>query len=414
MRGLVVISNRHIRNSCYVFVERGEIPLLAGRYMIDEHGLGHFTYGKSYLENPLAFPLDPINLPFTDPPQIFHPINGKESFGVLSDSTPDNWGRKLIASIHRSSPQNEVEWLLASRGNGVGCIVANAAQSAPQRKKPLHSLSDIEAFFAMADSFEAGKTIPEELVHLAEFGSSMGGLRPKLTITHEGKEWIAKINRIDDKFDVSTVEYATMQMAKKTGIIIPNMQLRKISGRTILLVERFDRNVPSKKLHYISAHSLINAHRINVKDTAKNYSYMGIADIAKRITADPQGEQVQLYRRMVFNTLTGNTDDHMKNHGFLMTDYKKKLYGLSPAFDILPHLDAPQHLQSIGVGEYGREASIENLLSAYGRFGVSEKQAREILQEVQEVVKDWQIYYEKIGVVERDIAILKGCFSIVM
>ena len=414
MGSSTVISNRHIIQSCYVFVDHGETPLLAGRYRIDEQGLGHFTYGKSYLENPLAFSLDPINLPFTDPPQIFHPVNGKGSFGVLSDSTPDSWGRKLITSIHRSAPQNEVEWLLASRGNGVGCIVANASQSAPQRQKQLHGLSDIEAFFGMVDRFDAGKIIPEELIHLAEFGSSMGGLRPKLTISHEGREWIAKINRIDDAFDVSTVEYATMHMAKHAGIAIPNMQLRTIHGRTMVLVERFDRPVPGRKLHYISAHSLINAHKINVKDTAKQYSYMGISDIARRIAADPEKEQVQLYKRMVFNTLTGNTDDHMKNHGFLMTDDKRKRYSLSPAFDILPHLDAPQRLQSIGVGLYGREASIENLLSAHGRFGISEKHARQIIQEIQDIVKDWRIYYQNMGVGERDMAILNGCFSLVV
>src|SRR5690606_10279047 len=123
------------------------------------------------------------------------------------------------------------------------------------------------------------------------------------TILHEGKEWIAKINRIDDKFDVSRVEYATMQMAQEVGIVIPNMQLREMNCRTILLIERFDRNIPSRKLHYISAHSLINAAKVNEKDAAKNYSYMGIADIAKRITQDPVEAQMQLYKRMVFNTL---------------------------------------------------------------------------------------------------------------
>ncbi len=403
-------SNRKIITSCYIFVDIGEAPLLAGRYMIDGQGLGHFTYGQSYVENPAAFPLDPINLPFTDPLQIFHPLNGKGVFGVLSDSTPDNWGRRLISSIHRSSPQNEVEWVLASRGNGVGCIVANAAKSSPQPKKALHSFPEIEEFFILADRFEAGKEIPEEMLHLIEFGSSMGGLRPKLTITHEGKEWIAKINRVDDKFDISRVEYATMQMAKKAGIIIPDMQLKEINGRPILLVERFDRNVPSRKLHYISAHSLINAYKISEKDASRNYSYMGIADIAKRITENPIEEQVQLYRRMVFNVLTGNSDDHMKNHGFLMTDYTKKLYSLSPAFDVLPHLDASQRLQSIGIGENGREASIENLLSSIGRFQLTQKQAGIILQEVQGVVKDWQIYYKKASVPARDINILKKCF----
>lgn len=407
---MTVTSKPKITTSCYIFVDHTGVPILAGRYMIDEQGLGHFTYGQSYVKNPTAYPLDPINLPFTEPLRIFHPLNGKGAFGVLSDSTPDNWGRRLISSIHSNPPRNEVEWVLESGGNGVGCIVANAKKSLPQLRKALHSFPEMEEFFILADRFEAGKEIPEEMLHLIEFGSSMGGLRPKLTITHEGNEWIAKINRIDDKFDISRVEYATMQMAQDAGINIPNMQLQEINGRPILLVERFDRNVTNKKLHYISAHSLINAYKISEKDASLNYSYMGIADIAKRIAENPLAAQEQLYRRMVFNVLVGNSDDHMKNHGFLMTNYTKKLYSLSPAFDVLPHLDAPQRLQSIGIGSSGREASIENLLSSAGRFQLTKNQAVIILQEIQEIVINWQKYYKKAGVSLSDINILKRCF----
>lgn len=408
MRDLTVNFKKQIITSCYIFVDLGESPLLAGRYMIDANGRGHFTYGKTYVENPKAFPLDPINLPFTQPLKIFHPLNGKGVFRVLSDSTPDNWGRRVMSAVLFNPPKNEVEWLLATCGNGAGCIVANDTHHPPKFREKLNSYTEIENFFVAVDEFVSGY-IPTGELNLG-FGSTMGGLRPKLTIAHEGKEWIAKIKRKDDKFNMPAVEYATMKMAQKAGIIIPNIQLHEVNRRSVLLIERFDRNVPSRKLHYISAHSLINAHRINERDTAKNYSYMGIADIAKRITANPIEEQKQLYRRMVFNTLIGNTGDHMKNHGFLMTDYTKKLYSLSPAFDMLPHLDAEPRQQSIGIGEFRREASIKNLLSSVGRFGLRQNQATIILEEVQDIVKDWKIHYQEAGAVMRDRCIVENCF----
>lgn len=141
-----------------------------------------------------------------------------------------------------------------------------------------------------------------------------------------------------------------------------------------------------------------------------SFSYAGIAEVIRRIGRDPRGDAQQLFRRMVFNIMVGNVDDHLRNHALLMAGGGR--YRLSPAFDILPHLDAPMSPQSIGVGALGRASTIVNALSQCGRFMLDDDEARDIVNAVKAVVTAWRQVFAESGVSARDIHTLQNCFDV--
>jgi serine/threonine-protein kinase HipA len=268
-----VTSKSNPVQECYIFVDQGESPILAARYRIDADGLGSLIYGDSYADRSDSFAFDPINLPWSNPLRVMHPVDGKASYGVLSDATPDNWGRKLMQSLHSRPPLNDIEWLLSNQREGVGCLFASLSRTAVKADREVIPFSDLSEFISLAGEYEAvGKkrTLPTALLKLLDFGTSMGGARPKTLVMHEGKEWIAKINRKDDLFDNARIEYVSLLMAREAGIHA--CKFHSIGHHSAILVERFDRNCPERKKHYISAHSLLNIPKVNPTDLSRNYS----------------------------------------------------------------------------------------------------------------------------------------------
>jgi serine/threonine-protein kinase HipA len=273
---------------------------------------------------------------------------------------------------------------------------------------PLHEappFASLERLLLAADQIDQGDYQPsEELVKMLEYGSSMGGARPKVTVSYQGAEWIAKLCRRDDIFDQPKAEYATLSMAEAVGIAVPQHELIEVAGRSVLLVKRFDRHEAGRS-HYLSAHASINAHRVRVGDNDGPMSYLRIADVLKKISQDAVADLRDLYRRMAFNVLVGNTDDHLRNHGSLMTDSGS--YRLSPAFDLLPH-PGDLGLQALIIGDQGRLSSLDNLLSACERFGVQNDEARQIIREIGRVTDQSEAFFTKVGMNAQDTVLLSS------
>jgi serine/threonine-protein kinase HipA len=401
---------------CYVYEANSTPnPILVGKYWLEE-GVSAFVYGKNWLARPDAFALDPLHLPLEE--KIFHPKKTNGPINVLADAGVDNWGRRLITATHKRVPHNFVEWLLASGGRGVGCLMFSASRT--QLKTPtLPILIDV-----LTQYLEVAQTVldhPEnkiskEWVKLLEHGTSMGGARPKTLVIHQGEEYIAKFNRRDDGVrNLARVEKLTMDLAIQCGICVATTSLiHNGEEEDILLVKRFDWVEDSlSRLHYISGHSLLNFAHVSKEDYSGDYSYMGLAKVIQKISAAPKEDAEELFRRMVFNGFVGNSDDHLKNHGMLMVDRKKSRYRLSPAFDILPHYLGNPQLLAIGCGTKGQQASVENFLSCCERFYLSKDKAFNIIQEIKERVSGYEKFYEENGVSKQDIKILKPCFSLV-
>lgn len=400
-------------SSLYVFVDNDvdKPPTVVGRYELNEVGAGRFYYGKSWLAHPQGFPLDPINLPLQE--RVFESTMSHGEFGVLWDASPDQWGRRLLAATHRQIPKNAVEWLLATSGGGAGCLLFSGARSMSKPRRSPYHLNEIYSFVDIYEHLDkvTPAAVPQDILRLLDYGASMGGAKPKTLIQHQEHEWIAKLNRQGGgDIDTVRVEFASNAIARRCGIDTPDVQLHEMGAHSMILVKRFDRTIHGRRHHYISAHSLFNRGKISELDYQERYSYMALADIVRRISATPERDCEQLFRRMVFNVIIGNTDDHARNHGFLLTDPGRASFELAPAFDISPQ---PHNagLQALGIGKEGRLSTLENAMSAHPRFLLSQHQAKAVVQDIQDACASSSLeLFREAGLSRQNIKILLNTF----
>jgi serine/threonine-protein kinase HipA len=406
--------------SCVVFscMDPGN-PVPVGRFALDGEGQGRFGYGLRYLQRDDAFELDPLHLPLV-PAEIAVPRRSDDTFGVFSDAGPNTWGAQLALRLMREEgrppPENAIDWFLHAGYYGSGCLgFSPDPQQAPRLgPAPASSRALRENMLHVLDAYIANPDarLDAATATLLFPGSSLGGIRPKTVVMHEGKEHIAKFSRPDDRFDVPAVEYATLRLAVGAGIDLPEFELLRVGNRSVLLVERFDRTEAGGRIHYISANSLLDPGPLSAdkREYKAAYSYAGIAEALRQVGQDPRRDARELFRRMVFNIMVGNVDDHLRNHALLMAAPGR--YRLSPAFDILPHIEAPSWPQSIGVGAFGAASTVANAMSQCGRFLLAEDEAWDIVVQVRDAVSGWRRVFAESGVSQQDSYTLTHCFRV--
>lgn len=388
-------------SKAYVFMRLNGVDTPIG--VIEQKG-GQFIfgYGKSWQANPEAFSIDPLNLPLST--EIYR---SEKLWPCFDDATPEKWGRRVIQAVHRTPPRNEIEWLLISRGAGVGALRFSGALNKVLDDIAPPRFEDLVDLIGMADSIAKGEvdpdTIDPRLAKTIQYGSSMGGARPKVTVSDGANAYIAKLTRHDDLFDQVRAEAAFLQMAKAAGLRVEEFQLHEVEDKTVLAVKRFDRSNRGS-VHYLSAYALVNPQRVRISDPESVISYRNLAHIVRKVSASPADDLRELFGRMCFNVLIGNTDDHLRNHGFLHAHGEQ--YRLSPVFDVLPHPEQTAE-HALQVGKHGRVSSIENLLSGVSDYGLSLRQAKDILRHQAAVVADHQRFFDEIGLKTQDQAILR-------
>jgi serine/threonine-protein kinase HipA len=240
---------------------------------------------------------------------------------------------------------------------------------------------------------EAGEPVEEALRRLVAPGATMGGARPKALMNINGEPWIVKFDAAGAPTDGPLVEHATMTLAAKAGIdVCKTMPVRLADGHAVA-VRRFDRN-GALRVHALSA-------QVALRAAGQEYGYPELALLLRRRgEADhfaQQGEQ--LFRRMVFNILIDNTDDHEKNHALIVNAAQR--YRLSPAFDVLPAGQALGY-QQMRVGRDGADATLENALSEHRSFALTSAKAQTVAGEVARVVAGWRVHFKDKGVSLRD------------
>ncbi|WP_414829965.1 type II toxin-antitoxin system HipA family toxin [Alteromonas sp. H39] len=391
-------------SEAYVFVDGLEdIPIICGFVKINpERNTGQFVYGKSYLIRDDAFALDPINLPLAT--TTYNTNFNHGLFGVLSDAGADSWGERIILSLHKTKPQNALEFLLAGSGMGVGCLVFSLSQKASKHKVNKNTLGDIPMLLKAKDDILADKKIPDEAKKAFEFGSSMGGARPKTLINDNNKHYLAKFNRPDDRINVVKVEHAAMQMLSELPCRVAKTKTIETPNGDVFLSERFDISNNTPTHHFLSANAIFHTAKVNSSVLKTGYTYGFLAEYIRKHGAEP-ADAHDLYYRMVFNAFMGNTDDHSRNHALLYS-LEDKHWRLSPAYDVLPINNAMLH--GIGLGEEARHATITNLLSQSDRFGIKHFKARKIISQVEELTAEWHHYFKQHGVGEGDLERLNG------
>ncbi|MEX1213548.1 type II toxin-antitoxin system HipA family toxin [Saccharospirillum sp.] len=391
----------------YVFAVNADNEQQWAGTLATADGMGTFHYTQYWLEHPSAYPLDPVNLPLE--PRTFRVQNPKGVFGVFTDAGPDDWGTRLMLMHQASAPRNEVERLLRTSGGGVGVLEFSLSRSRPRQPAKPAPMAWLEQLADVTDRVQRREVLTQEQWALIEPGSSMGGARPKTVVTDGTAQWLVKLSRDSDLVDIPRLEYATLALLKDAGWPVPEVQLKALgAGRSALLVRRFDRD-PAQPVHFISANSLFNLARLRpIRDSLKNpYSYVNLAGILRRQAANPKQAGQDLYRRMVFNLLIGNTDDHARNHGMTL-DIKSGTWSLAPVYDVLPTVGSPGGKQAMGVGRNGADSTLENALSYCTLFGLTESEAQAVIKNTQHLAQQLSDYLTKASLTEADKAIVVG------
>jgi len=399
----------------YVFIylpgETTAVPAGLFTYYPDDR-IGRFAYGRRYLERPNALPVDPVALPLGEVPKDVVANGGL--YGAFRDASPDYWGRLVLSAELKVAPEalSEMDYLLRANASRVGNLDFRASleQGEPPMRPP--AFQALDELLEAASLLESGARVSPDLLRLLAQGTSVGGARPKCTVELEDALWIAKFPARGDTVNFPRLEYATLALAQTCGITVPATRLVQAGSKDVLLVRRFDRERAAAgylRFGFLSALSLMEWDEWD----RPAWSYPALAD-RMRATILAQPEQLhELFRRMVFNVLCRNIDDHPRNHGFL---WGKKGLALSPAFDIVPSPTLPgvgtEFSLSMALGERGREASLANALSMSPRFGLAKAEAERIVSEMRACAANWEEHYRGHVLSDEDIEAVRGSFSV--
>jgi serine/threonine-protein kinase HipA len=357
-----------------------------------------------------------VQLPLPDPgPDVtFRTEEGFENFNGIRDAAPDGWGRYLMYKAMGDRTPDETDVLLASGDHRVGALAFGPTPERPQRITPWgegdapgehFSLAELAEAVASAQEVEA---LDENLRRLLTASSSLGGARPKAATEVGRQPWIAKFPATDDTFPACRIELATMRLAAECGLDVPNLGFEQALGRDIYLIERFDRTPSNRGMlrrPFASGLTLLGAHERDVG----RHSYADLAGALRQLGAEPRRDLTELYRRMVFNILVTNDDDHLRNHGFL---FEAAGWRLSPLYDVVPKPQVGRERTLVlGIGPLGRAATLENAKAGAADFHLTPEEAdAHIGALAQQVRSRWQDVFADAGVNAADRRRFATCF----
>lgn len=379
----------------------------------------NFSYDKDWISSTEQLLLDP-DISWFGGTQ--YPVD-KENFGVFMDSMPDSWGRTLMkrkaifkSKVTGSPVRNlyETDFLLGVHDQcRMGALRFKLQPDGPfldndpvSPAPPWTTISELQYAAELTelniDSLEAIKWLK---VLLAP-GSSLGGARPKANITDEhGHLWIAKFPSKNDRWDYAAWEYLVYRLAVLAGIEMAESKLEHVSGNFhTFFTKRFDREL-SERIHFASAITMTGKNETIVRDQTP--SYLDIAEFIQFSGCQVEQDLKQLWRRIVFNVLISNTDDHLRNHGFILT---VKGWRLSPAFDVNPSVDKQGH--AINIDLENNSPDLELVKSVGIFFRINKREMDEIIREVKLVVSKWQLIASEIGISRMEQKQMEAAFRI--
>jgi serine/threonine-protein kinase HipA len=404
---------------CYVYITLpGETEsVTAGRFELtkDRRGnaLGRFVYGKSYLARPNAVAIDPIELKLSGDTYETSRLNGL--FGAIRDAGPDYWGRRVIEK-HVGVPKlGELDYLLNSADDRAGALGFGLNQQPPAPRRKFNKTLELAKLQEIARALMREEDVKTEeaaqVQDLMLLGTSMGGARPKAVVEDNDGLWVAKFNRPDDRWNNTRVEHAMLELARSCGISVAASRVETIGGRDVLLVKRFDRHKTGMgytKSRMISGLTLLRAgEAVAARD---RWSYVLMSEELRRVVKEPKKDAPELFRRMAFNALISNIDDHPRNHALLA---KEREWQLSPAYDLTPMPQVAQDRRDLAmeIGDQGRFANVKNVLSQHTRFLLENDEAKAIVATITDKVRaTWYDVVRGQGVTEKDAETIKSAF----
>jgi serine/threonine-protein kinase HipA len=403
---------------CFVYITLpGKVSAItAGKFVLGQTGsgapLGRFVYGQSYLQNREAVAIDPIELKLSN--TAYRTVHLKGVFGALRDAGPDYWGRRIIEKHAGKAVLGEMDYLLDSPDDRAGALGfgLNHVPPAPQRK--FNQTLDLAKLQGLADALIKDE-IPSDpaapqVQELMLLGTSMGGARPKAVVQDNDGLWMAKFNRPDDRWNFARVEYAMLRLARQCGINVSENRIETVGGQDVLLVKRFDREKNAEgytRARMISALTVLRSDETN--DARERWSYVILVEELRRIVAEPEKDARELFRRICFNALISNLDDHPRNHAFLARNVD---WALSPAYDLIPSpvVSLDRRDLALVCGDQGRFANAKNILSQHARFLLHKEEAENIIADTRAGVGQWYDTVRACGVSANDAESIRGAF----
>ena len=423
-----------------VFAHLGQEWKPCGQLQMTEQGVqvqaSSFAYGLNYARRADALEVDPVSLSLRSVADVLGkrllPVNQLPLFGGIRDAAPDSWGRRVIEAKLKVPANSlpESQYLLHAGRDRVGALDIRATiEDGPSHGPDVSH--DLAHLLEAADRIEEGQPVPAHLEAIFMDGTALGGARPKASVRDEGGLlWLAKFSSRKDSFDVPGVECAALRLAAEAGLHVPALEMRTLGDRKVMLIRRFDRywlaptavlgeadnpflSQPGDgrvelRLGFVSGLTMLACDETESRTKA----YTDLAQ-AVRDRCHPsviRADNAELFKRMVYNILVSNDDDHLRNHGFLW-DPRLPGWRLSPLYDVLPRAShADERFLHLGVGPRGRLATLDNALATHAMFTLSKASAVQLIADVWKTVREWKIYFERFDVSAEEIAKVAPAF----
>jgi serine/threonine-protein kinase HipA len=402
----------------FVYVDLAGATHLVGRLWArvrkDKEG-ATFEYADAWQENPNRFSLEPA---LKLGPGPFHTTADTPMFGAIGDSAPDKWGRALMRRMERRRAEregqaprtlHEMDYLpLVDDEARAGALRFAETESGPflaqEEAKRIPTLVALPKLLAAAEHVIDETDTDEDLQLLFAPGSSLGGARPKASVREkDGQLAIAKFPRKDDEISTVVWEAVALALAHKAGIPVPDARVEAVGKKPVLLVRRFDRD-GKWRIPFLSATSMLGAQ------DRETHSYLEIADALRQSGAAPKADIAALWRRVVFNVLISNTDDHLRNHGFLYEG--RDGWRLSPAYDLNPvPTDIKPRILTTAINEDDGTASLALAMDVAKYFELDTAKAREIAKQVGKGVSKWRVEAAHHGIAKTEIDRMASAFE---
>ncbi|MBH1964267.1 MAG: HipA domain-containing protein [Comamonadaceae bacterium] len=334
----------------------------------------------------------------------FFPHEKETAAGAVDDARPDRWGERVIRALDKPPRLAVLDFLFFAGDQRFGAlgVSVSASKYLARDTGPLPQLGEATEVESLVHQILAGEPVEEAKRRLITPGTTLGGARPKALIELHGHPWVLKFNEPGEPIDTPLVEHATMTLTTQAGIRAARTLPVKMRQGHAVAVQRFDREAGGLRRHAISVN-------VALKAAGEPLGYPELSQWLRRRGITAGGlhliQMRELFRRMVFNILIDNTDDHEKNHALLMTGSGE--YELSPAFDVLPSGQALGY-QQMRVGTHAMDATLDNALSEHGQFGLRLDEAISEVRQVCAAVSGWKEHFAREGVVAADIESLAG------
>lgn len=350
----------------------------------------HFGYGQNFLENDSKFSLHQKELPLIRGLQ--KPNEGLDFASCIRDSAPDQWGRRVIINkifnpkltdfeSFKNTEADELTYLVMSGSDRIGCL--DFQVSSTHYDPRLSSNVEIEQLMEASKLVEEGVPLTDELAMALQHGTAVGGARPKALVESDEAKWLAKFSSSTDTFNIVKSEYIAMRLANSCGLNVADVEHKNVLSKDVLLVKRFDREKTSKgwvRHHMLSAFTLSGLN----EGQAMYTSYSDLANTLRQFSRYPDKDVKELFGRMVFNIIVGNTDDHTRNHAVF---YDGQVMELTPAYDICAmQRIGGEATQALALTDGVRDSKLENCLIISKLFLLNQCEAKDIINTMLEII----------------------------